>query len=142
MFSLSSKFVLIEIRGTPRSTRVNAGSRSCAGIAPRPWEILACAGCCCILPGINSSCGAEHRAPPKAELLLMIRGGVQQQPAHARDPQARGAIPAHEREPAYTRMQRGAPRILRISNFDDNELSCLAKELGLFRAWQGILYIG
>ncbi len=32
-------------------------------------------------PGINSSCGAERRAPPKAGLLLLMPGGLQQEPA-------------------------------------------------------------
>ena len=103
----------MEIRGTPRSTRVYPGSRSCTCIALRAWGILACAG---TPPGINSSCGAERRPPPTAGLLLLMPGGEQQQPAHARIPLSRGAMPVHEREPAYTHVERGVSRISFITN--------------------------
>ena len=50
-------------------------------------------------------------------------GGVQQQPANVRIPPARGAMPVHERGPAYTRVEWGVPRISIITNLDYNEIS-------------------
>ena len=123
--SLSSKFVIIEIRGTPRSTRVYAGSRSCTGIAPRAWGILACAGCCCTPPGINSSSpafgGARRSAP---QLLLMLGGSAAAARACKDSPCVWGAMPVHEREPTYKRVEREAPRISMITNpnLDDNQI--------------------
>ncbi len=64
-----------------------------------------------MLSGINSSSPAFGGARRSAPQLLLMPGGVQQQPAHARIPHARGAMPVHEREPAYTRVERGVPRI-------------------------------
>ena len=59
---------------------------------------------------VAGSCCAERCAAPKAGLLLLMLGGLQQQPAHTRIPHARGAMPVHEREPAYTRVEWGVPR--------------------------------
>ena len=65
----------------------------------------------------------ERRALPTAGLLLLMPGGVQQQFAHAGIPHTRGAIPVHEREPAYTRVEPGVPRISLITNLDYTKLS-------------------
>ncbi len=43
--------------------------------------------------------------------------------AHVRIPHARGAMPVHEREPVYTRVERGVPRISIITNLDYNAIS-------------------
>ena len=52
-----------------------------------------------------------------AGLLLLMPGVVQkQQPAHASIPHAREAMPVHEREPAYMRVERGVPRMSIITN--------------------------
>ncbi len=71
----------------------------------------------------------ERPAPPKAGLLLLMPGGVQQQPAHARIPYLRGAMPVHEREPACTRVERGVPRISIITNLDYNAILCTSQLL-------------
>ncbi len=52
-----------------------------------------------------------------------MTGGVQQQPTHARILHSCGALPAREREPAYTRVELRVPRISMITNFDHNEES-------------------
>ena len=54
-------------------------------------------------PGINSSSPAFGGARRFAPQLLLMAGGVQQQPAHARSPHAREAMPVHEREPSFAR---------------------------------------
>ncbi len=79
------------------------------------------------LPPASTS-GAERRAPPKAGLLLLMPGGVQQQPSHARIPHVRGAMPVHEREPAYASFER-VPRISIITNLDYNEVSCILQSI-------------